>query len=233
MEETSNIKLPRRIEKERLLLVEGIDDVHLCTEIQKYMLNNFSGFQDIDSIQLWDYKGIENLHKTLKIITSSREYSSLRSIGIMADADENASYRLEKIKGCITRCNCTAPKNQLDPTLENPSIIVLVVPKKGSGMIEKLCLDSVCDDPAIECVNKYVDCLKATFDANGLDCPKNRYKAKLQVFLASRKRPGLSLGHAAMEKYFPLESEVFDDIKEIMALMIGKRKSDFKVSSKE
>lgn len=209
---------PRRIERPRLLLVEGIEDLRLCEGIQKYLDN---GSKNFDSIQLWDYGGINKLKSELKNIFLTPQYPTLCSIGIIADADNNANQRFQMIQKCLRECSYPVPDSQLIPTSGNsPSVVVVVVPKNGGGMIEKLCLDSVMDDPATGCVTKYFDCLNAVFTENHLECPRNIYKARLQAFLASRKSPGLTMGYAALRNYFPFENEAFDDIKEIMKQMI-------------
>jgi len=48
----------RRIEKPRLLLVEGKEDVHLCEEILKYLKNNDTENENYNTIQIWNYYGI-------------------------------------------------------------------------------------------------------------------------------------------------------------------------------
>ncbi len=50
-------------------------------------------------------------------------------------------------------------------------------------MLEDLCLKSVEDDPAMECVQEYFDCISDKLD----DLPKNISKAKARAFLASRE----------------------------------------------
>jgi hypothetical protein len=216
----------RQITGNRLLLVEGKKDIEVFEEIKKYMVRNLSGYQDVNSIQVWNYEGVSRLEAALKYITSTSQFNSLHSIGITADADKDAAQRFKRIQSCIVKCGCSAPNAQLSPTSDNPSIIVLVVPKNGAGMIEKLCLDSVNADPAMECVNRYFDCLHTAIE-NEFEYPRNLFKAKLQAFLSSRKHQEYKIGYAAKKKYFCIENESFDDIKEMMALMIGKKFYEF------
>jgi hypothetical protein len=46
--------------------------------------------------------------------------------------------------------------------------------------------------------------------------PQDLSKAKVHAFLASRREPDLRLGEAAEKGYWPLDSESFTSIKELL-----------------
>lgn len=216
--------MPRRIEKSRLLLVEGKCDLHFYDEVIKHLKKcHTEKAEEFDEIQIWIYNGIKNLKNDLEQIHDLREYQNLLSvIGIIADADTNADQRFRSIQSWLKRYDYPSPETQLIPTETNPSVIVLTVPKDGAGMVEGVCLESVKEDPAMKCVNDYFNCLGKTLSDNGLAYPKNDYKAKLQAFLASRKESELNLGTAAQKKCFPFDNIAFNDIKEIILQMVNK-----------
>ncbi len=211
----------RKIESSKLLLVEGIEDLHLFTALIDYMIENEDGCEKLTDIQLWKYDGGGNLKKDLKVIRLSREYKTiLKKIAITSDAEDNAESKFQSITHHLTNNGYPCPATQLTPTESNPSVVVLTIPCTGQGMIEDICLESVKNDPAMCCVDKYFDCLNAELTENGLDVPSNTSKAKLQAFLASRKKPNLRLGTAAKRKCYPFENAVFDEMKEILRLML-------------
>lgn len=211
----------RKIESSKLLLVEGIEDLHLIEEIIQYMVENESGCENLSSIQLWNYDGADNLKTNLKLIRSSREYHTLLStIAITSDAESDANRKFQSITTRLKDNKYSVPLDQLAATESNPSVILLIIPSDGQGMIEDVCLRSVCDDPAMVCVDNFFKCLNSSLPQNGLDLPTNCSKARLQAFLASRKKAGLRMGTAAKKKLFPFNDPAFDEIKQLLKLMI-------------
>ena len=76
------------------------------------------------------------------------------------------------------------------------------------------CLESVKDDPAINCVEEYFQCLKKTGH-----CPNNPDKAKSLAFLASRPITDERTGIAAQKKYWNLDSPAFDEVKSFLKMI--------------
>jgi hypothetical protein len=80
------------------------------------------------------------------------------------------------------------------------------------GMLEDLCLRAIAQDPAMLCVEQYFECLQQA----GLSLPDNMSKAKVQAFLASRRKAGLRLGEAAEKGYWPWDAEAFGRVKDFL-----------------
>ncbi len=83
-------------------------------------------------------------------------------------------------------------------------------------MIEDVCLDSVKSDPAVDCVDRYFECLRETNRV-----PKDSWlaKARLHAYLASRERPDLRLGEAAEKGIWDFEADVFRPLKDLLELL--------------
>ena len=81
-------------------------------------------------------------------------------------------------------------------------------------MIEDVCLDSVSDDPAMECIDRYLECIEES-DTPG---PRQawRPKARAHAFLASRDRPDLRIGEAADRGIWRFERLAFDPLKDLL-----------------
>ena len=93
-----------------------------------------------------------------------------------------------------------------------PAVAVLILPKADApGTLETLCLNSVVADPAIQCVDGFLQCLEQTAAV-----PRNRDKAKRHAFLASREKPDLQLGEAASAGYFSWDHPAFDQVKQFI-----------------
>jgi hypothetical protein len=61
-------------------------------------------------------------------------------------------------------------------------------------------------------VERYFECLQE----QGLPWPRNRSKARVQTFLASRSEPGKRLGEAAQAGYWPWEDRAFEQVKDFL-----------------
>jgi hypothetical protein len=92
----------------------------------------------------------------------------------------------------------------------------MLMPKNNTpGMLEDLCLESVKTDPAFSCMENYFDCLKS----KDLPSPIEISKAKVRVFLASKKRPDLRLGEAAEKEYWPFDCDAFEELKAFLRVV--------------
>ena len=94
----------------------------------------------------------------------------------------------------------------------------LVVPHdRESGVIEDVCLDSVSEDPAMVCIDRYFECIEES------DTPGPRQvwmsKARTHAFLASRERPNLRIGEAADRGIWQFEHAAFNPLKDLLRLL--------------
>ena len=79
-------------------------------------------------------------------------------------------------------------------------------------MLETLCMRAVAGDCVWPCIDQYFMCVQQT-----VVCPDNMDKARLQAFLASRKRPRYLIGHAAKAGYLNLDSDEYLPIRSFLA----------------
>jgi len=61
-------------------------------------------------------------------------------------------------------------------------------------------------------VEQYFECLQQ----EELPLPDNMSKAKVQVFLASRRKAGLRLGEAAQAGYWPWDAKAFEHVRDFL-----------------
>jgi hypothetical protein len=149
-----NQKPPIPIDLPNQLLVEGRSAKILFeTLVDKISIK--------DKVQVQDFRGNNELRNFLHTLKITSGFDIVVSIGIIRDAESCPSNAFKSV--------CTALDNEgfYQPSQPeifegvNPRIGVLILPNANEcGMLETLCLKSVSDDPAIECIDDYLDCLK-------------------------------------------------------------------------
>ncbi len=178
--------IPGPIEKPKQLLVEGPDEIAFF----QYLLRHL----EIVDIQIQSYGGVNSLKKWFKAFVRMPNFYTVKSVGIIQDADESANSAFERVCNVLIHAGHKKPDAPFSLSSGNPRINVGILsgPNAQSGMLEDLCLMTVEDDSAMECVTDYLDCLQTRSKP-----PKNLAKAKLQAFLASRGEPIIGLRRAA------------------------------------
>jgi hypothetical protein len=169
---------PTSIEKDKILLVEGDDEQNLFSQ----MLVDL-GLEK--NIQIFQAGGISKFEKKLGAIQLLPGFHGVNSIGIIRDADLDASAAFQNICSVVQLHGFIPPPQPLVPNAGIPKITVLIIPcGQNTGMLENVCLESVCDDPVMECVDRYFQCLEAH------NRKLSEYvipKARVRAFLASRE----------------------------------------------
>lgn len=189
----------------KLLLVEGVSDKYLFVALLEHL--------GLTGIQVINYEGTSNLRPRLRAIESSPDFADMvTSMGIVRDADNNATNAFESVHDALVAVGLPAPSQPLRFEGRIPQVAILIVPPgQSSGAIEDVCLASVASDRATPCVDAYIQCIEQVVTHT----PSNQAKARLQAFLASRERPGLLLGQAA----WPWEHAAFDPLKQLLRML--------------
>lgn len=202
----------QRIEKTSVLVVEGNDDERFFKALARHLKIE-------EQIQVVNLNGIGNLQVELKALQKVSGFDKVRTLGIALDADRDAARIFRRIQGALRAADFACPQAPLELAYEgsSPSVLVFILPGNtvDAGMLEDLCLRAVAQDPAMECVNRYFQCLQQRLD----ELPRNMSKAKVQVFLASRERVYLRVGEAADRGYWPWDDQVFDEAKQFLNLL--------------
>lgn len=198
-----------RIEKPKLLLVEGIDEVRLFRALAKHI-----GAEDV---QIRPYQGKDNLRPFLRVLPQIPGYSDLESIGVTRDADENSDNAAKSVRDALGAAGLPIPNSPLESANDGKiAVRYLIIPHGETGALEDVCLASVNEDPAMACVNGYFDCI----EQSELDGPRATWmsKAKVHAFLSSREDPALRLGEAAERGVWPFDAPVFSPLKSVLRM---------------
>ncbi len=187
------------IVKSKLIVVEGKAEVKLFEAL---------GYEfDVPDFQIIDIDGVSNYRSKISLIAKSPNFSRVTKFGLVRDADNNPQSTIQSIRDALRSCKLTAPTASLQPVGEKPQVSFLVLPDDyHSGMLEDVCLNSVQDEPAMVCVEEFCNCMigKKVLQS------RNIAKTKLHAFLASREKPDLTIGFAALAGYFPLSHPAFE-----------------------
>jgi hypothetical protein len=191
-----------KITKPNVLVVEGKEEERLFGELIRLL-----GLQDI---QVMGIGGKTKLRAQLDVLTRTPGFAEVVSLGVARDANDNPAGAFQSVRDALRAANLPVPKSPLVSVGDSPKVTVMIVPEENTpGMLEDLCLKAVENDPAMPCVEEYFRCLQK----QGHPLPHNISKAKIQVFLASRKHPDKQLGEAAQAGYWPLEGETFEQVR--------------------
>jgi hypothetical protein len=113
----------------------------------------------------------------------------------------------------LLAANLPAPVNTMVSVGAGPQVSILILPDAVTpGMLESLCLAAVENDPAMQCVDAYFNCLKQQMAVS----PRNLTKSPLHAFLSSRPKSDLLVGEAASAGYFPWNHPAFDQVKQFL-----------------
>lgn len=198
-----------------VILVEGTHDGHL--------LEALLAQQDIGGLAVLPAQGWTRFRDKLKALVNSDEFlTGIRTLGIVRDADSSADDAFASVIGALQGLGLPAPGEPgLIASGDRPApagaqvkplrVGVFIMPGGGSssGQIEDLCLHSVKEHPAIECVGRLFDCLRE----KDIPLPRNVSKARVHAFLSTMPVPDKHLGTAAKEGYWDFTHEAFDELR--------------------
>jgi len=206
--------------KPKQLIVEGRDaeeffsallrKIGLAEEIQ---IQNFGGVNQLASF-------LQEFQYFLQAVRQAPGSEGLLvqeiiSLGIVRDTERESGPEdaFSSVCRALNGIGLTAPGQIGIFEGSNPRVGVLILPDaKKRGMLETLCLRSVADHPAMQCVNEYFDCVKEQLGK----LPKNMDKARVQAFVAAKPKYVPHLGLAAHRGYWPWDSPVFDHVKQFL-----------------
>ncbi len=180
------------VKNDVLLLVEGIDDARFCNAILRRLGRT--------NVQIAFVGSKDNFRPFFNsLLPKSKGFSRLRRLGVIRDADRNATDTLRSLRDALTAAKLPAPPRAWETEHSDQlSVTLAILPDESSpGNLEDLCLRSIGNSPESTCVDEYVKCRENV----GTPIANNRLaKSKVYAYLAVGKdgaKPGLRLGEAA------------------------------------
>jgi len=195
--------MPRKtnegIQKEYLILCEGRDAqefliAYLDSDAMKTMPRLES------DIQVIDYGGISDLTKTIQILMMMSNYSSVKNIVILRDAEDDATAAIQSIQDSLRRNGLPVPKEPNQWVKGKPNIAYSLFPafdSLTSGALEDLCVSIVAEENWNSMQNSIKEFLQIIKNNYGKKLPRE-FKNKLHTyFSATDEFVSLKIGEAA------------------------------------
>ncbi len=171
--------------KTRLLLVEGKEDQEFFIQLGRQLTST-----DTWPIQINQYGGRSELADYLMGLTRLANFTQLEAIGIVRDADFSTDA-FQSVQNAIRLTvesdsphSLPLPSRVMEMSSGRPAVSVFIMPSADrDGMIEDLIVDPLGDDPVMQCVDAYIDCLTEA----GLAVARHRLpKARLRAFITGK-----------------------------------------------
>lgn len=192
------------IQSPKLLLVEGSHEKKFFSRLLSNM--------NVTDIQVVAVEGEHNFAPNLRNLPSDEKFDEVVSIGIVRDADKSFKAKMTSIQDALRRAKLPVPTSPLEPT-GTPKINIFIMPNNADdGALEKLCMETVSDDPVIQCVDDYFNCLQALQNRSH----PNIYKARVQAYLACKNEGNVHMGTASELGYWNFTSPTLDSLKQFL-----------------
>lgn len=203
----------------RLLLVEGQDEVNLLGALIKTCLQD-----DGRLIQILAVGGKDNFRPNLMAIKAAAQSGpTLRSIGIVRDADKNPNGSFTSVCDSLRNVGYEPPAAHAKFSNDTPSIGVFIVPDGSQrGAVETLCRHSVAGEDAAQCADEYLECLK---NRNALQS-NNADKTFAHAYLAAMRNPVARVGEGARQGVWTFQSPAFAPLVQFVCTLASKGNSD-------
>lgn len=203
-----------KINKSKLLLVEGRDEINFFTA--------FLSHDNISDIQIIESKGKEQFPAELELIINDPDFDGVTSIGVVRDADESQQSAVESIRFHLNRFGLPAPVAHCDfKNNDKINVGVFIAPGfSEKGMLESLILESLESHPVKIAAGEYIENLRGLLSPVNPQCqfnfPRNEAKSHMHAFLAGMEKFVPSCGMAAMKGYYDFTSPVFNEIRQFL-----------------
>lgn len=132
------------------------------------------------------------------------------SLGIVRDAESDSTGAFQSVQTSLRKASLLVPSDPTLPTKTSLKVNIFILPGNNSlGMLETLLLRAVSSDPAVNCVDSFIECIKreAQYTPNPID------KAKALAYLASKEQIKPLIGHAARAGYWNFDDSTYDQLK--------------------
>ncbi len=198
-----------KIFENRILLVEGKDEANLFGKLIEICLND-----NKPAIQVIEIGGKYTFRRNLETLkTGALTRPSLRSIGIVRDADTSATASFQSVHNSVQQAGYRPPSAHAEFSDASPSIGIFIVPDGSEpGAIETVCRRSVQDEESAECVEAYMDCLTA-HNALKSNVPDKTFT---HAYLAATSDPVARVGEGALQDVWNFQSPAFANLREFV-----------------
>lgn len=193
------------ITKEKLLLVEGWDEMRAFDILALSM--------DV-TLEIRDAGGDGNWPRALRTIAKASGFTSVRSLGLVTDADADPVGKFATIVSCLADAGLPQPSAPMVTSTGFPQVTVLISPGGGrTGQLEDFFLDSLASHPVEPCLDSFEQCLLGA----GTTIPTRHSKMRLQIHMAVGTRgPYKHIGDACKANHFDFSHHAFAPMRSLI-----------------
>ena len=203
---------PRPLSSDVQILVEGRDPCKFFEALIEHLA--------FDNVQVQDFGGVTELRDFLSSFTKMSGFSGVQSLGIVRDAEQNATGAFHSVRGALEHAGLSAPDTPGQRAGASPAISVMILPdNERTGMLKTLLCDSFSGNPVRTCIDAFFKCVEVRQGH-----PVHRqYKARARAFLATKRDPHLSVGDAAKRGYWDMDHAVLEPIRAFLHDVVAPR----------
>lgn len=193
---------PQKIESDVQLLVEGRDSAGFFKALIRHL--------EITNVQIQDFGGVMDLRGFLRAFVNGPDFSRVNSIGIVRDAESSSTGAFESVQGSLNRVELPVPQAAGQLVGDRPAVAVMILPGANrTGMLETLLNETIRGDKVQTCIDTFFRCVE---EQSGK--PTHRpHKARAQAYLATKRDPHLSVGDAALRRYWNLNHQALEPLR--------------------
>jgi hypothetical protein len=196
------------IVRPRLVLVEGKDEV-----------NFFAAFcekRGLPDVQFMEYGGKSNLSSFLYTVPKLRNFSTVRGLAVIRDADSDSSAAFQSITSALKRAELPVPTAELTPSRGTPVTAALVLPGYGVvGALEDCLLTSIVGNPYLPLVEDFIGDVERLKGSPLSEASKS----KVRSFMAVQDPSHDLLGVSAKDGVWPLDHSAFAGIEKVITII--------------
>jgi hypothetical protein len=127
----------------KVLVVEG----HDAFQFFKALLRHLNLLAEIE---IRNSGGVDDLSTYLRVLAGTSGFSGVNSLGIIRDAEDDATAAFASICNGLAQTKLSVPDNPMVIVEGKPRVSVFILPDCASqGMLETLCLQAVSNDPVM------------------------------------------------------------------------------------
>lgn len=205
------------IKKEKLILAEGQDVKWFC-------IHSLEKYREHDDTQVFDFGGIKELTKYLKMLLLLPKFNSVKSILIIRDAENNAEGAISSIKTSLEKNRLPCPKypyTYIHGGNNKLKLAFAILPgtmngdKYENGALEDLCMGAIQENT--KNIIKPIESFIAEVESVEDQLLTHKHKSKLHIYLATQNDyVGLKIGEAARAGAWNWNHPVMSKLKTII-----------------
>jgi len=165
-------------------------------------------------IDVQDFRAVNELGPYLRVFSSRREFKEkVTALAIIRDAEQGpAKNAFDSVGSALQAAGISPPSAMAQYSTATPKVGVFILPDgQNGGMLEDLCwsvLRARPADPRLECVDRYVACLRQSNSAI-----QNESKGKMWAYLAGLGEFDPQVGRAAQKNVFDWNAAIFSPLR--------------------